>query len=261
MGGKPLTVLAKILEDVQTAVRLRASTKPVEQMRVAEGKKRSLIDAIERSPNVPLIAEIKRASPSAGDIRPSADVLEVAQAMLRGGAISLSVLTEPKYFKGDPNFLREVRKIAEVPLLCKDFVVDEYQIYEAAELGADVVLLIVKVLGGELRKFMQLVEELGMESLVEVTNEEESKLAVSVGAKLVGVNNRDLETLKVNLNRTVKLAPLIPDDTTLVSESGINTPEDVRKMLNSGADAVLVGTALMRADDIEQKVKSLVNAR
>jgi len=256
-----LSVLARILEDMQTEVRLRASRKPVEQMRITKTRKRSLIDAIERASGAPVIAEIKRASPSAGDIKLGADVLEVARAMLRGGAISLSVLTEPKYFKGDPNFLREVRKITEVPLLCKDFVVDEYQVYEAAELGADVVLLIVKVLGGELRKFMRLVEELGMESLVEVTSEEEVELAVSAGAKLVGVNNRDLETLRVNLNRTAKLAPLIPDDTALVSESGINTPEDVRRMLDSGADAVLVGTALMRADDIEQKVKLLVNAR
>ncbi|HID60880.1 MAG TPA: indole-3-glycerol phosphate synthase TrpC [Hadesarchaea archaeon] len=249
-----------MLEEVQTGVRLRASRKPVEQMRIARGRKRSLIDVIGRASGIPVIAEIKRASPSAGDIRPGADVSEVARAMLRGGAVSLSVLTEQKYFKGDPNFLRKVRKITEAPLLCKDFVVDEYQIYEAAELGADVLLLIVKVLRGELRRFMRLVGELGMESLVEVTNEEEAKLAVSEGAKLVGVNNRDLETLKVNLNRTARLAPLIPDDTTLVSESGIRTPEDAKKMLDSGADAVLVGTALMRADDIEQKVRSLVNA-
>lgn len=254
-----MSVLAKILEDVQTEVRLRASRRPVEQMQVARTKKRSLIDAIERASGMPIIAEIKRASPSAGDIKPSADVLEVARAMLRGGAVSLSVLTEPKYFKGDPNFLHEVRKVTEVPLLCKDFIVDDYQIYEAAELDADVVLLIVKVLGGELRKFMLLAEELGMESLVEVTNEEETKLAVSAGAELVGINNRDLETLKVNLNHTVKLAPSIPDDTTLVSESGINSPEDVKRMLNAGADAMLVGTALMRADDIEQKVRSLVS--
>ena len=181
--------------------------------------------------------------------------------MLRGGAISLSVLTEPKYFKGDPKFLREVRNVAKVPLICKDFIVDEYQVLEAAELGADVILLIVKVLGRKVRKFMLFAKEFGIESLVEVTDKEELKLAISAGAKLIGINNRDLETLKVDLNRTVKLAPSIPDDVTLVSESGINTPEDVRRMLDAGADAVLVGTALMKADDIEQKVSSIVNAR
>ena len=256
-----MSVLAKILQDVQNEVRLRASARPIEYAHIPRSKKRSLIEAIEKAPRVPLIAEIKRASPSAGNIKPSADVLEVAQAMLRGGAISLSVLTEPKYFKGDPKFLREVRKVAKVPLIRKDFIVDEYQVLEAAELGADAVLLIVKVLGREVRKFVQFAEEFGMESLVEVTDKEEAKLAISAGAKLIGINNRDLETLKVDLNRTVKFAPSIPDDATLVSESGIDTSEDVRRMLDAGADAVLIGTTLMQANDIEQKVRSLVNAR
>ena len=254
-------ILTEILKDVRAEVRRRAKANPIEPASVSRTLRHSLIEAIERAPKVPLIAEIKRASPSAGNIKPGADVLEVAQAMLRGGAISLSVLTEPKYFKGDLNFLREVRKVAEVPLICKDFIVDEYQVYEAAELGADVVLLIVKVLGRELRKFMLLVGELGMEGLVEVGDEEEVKLAVSSGARLIGINNRDLETLKVDLNRTTKLAHTIPDDVTVVSESGINSPGDVRRMLDAGADAVLVGTALMRAEDIEGKVRSLVNAR
>lgn len=256
-----MSVLAKILQYVQTEVRLRASARPIEYGRIPRAKKLSLIEAIENAQRVPLIAEIKRASPSAGDIRPSADVLEVARAMLRGGAVSLSVLTEPKYFKGDPNFLREVRGVVKVPLIRKDFIVDDYQVLEAAELGADIVLLIVKILRRELRKFMQLAEDLGMESLVEVADEEEAKIAISAGARLIGINNRDLETLKTDLNRTVKLAPSIPDDVVLVSESGINTPDDVRRMLDAGADAVLVGTAIMRAGDIEQKVRSLVNAR
>jgi indole-3-glycerol phosphate synthase len=256
-----LSVLVKILQNVQTEVRLRASTRPIEYANVPRAKKLSLVKAIEKAPGVPLIAEIKRASPSAGNIRPSADVPEVARAMLLGGAISLSVLTEPKYFKGDPKFLREVRKVAKVPLICKDFIVDEYQVLEAAALGADVVLLIVKILGRKVRKFMQFAEELGMESLVEVTDKEEAKLAISAGAKLIGINNRDLGTLKVDLNRTVKLAPSIPDDVTLVSESGINTSEDVRRMLDAGADAVLIGTTLMQANDIKQKVRSFVNAR
>jgi indole-3-glycerol phosphate synthase len=256
-----LSFLAKILQDVQTEVRLRASTRPIEYAHVPRAKRLSLVKAIEKALGVPLIAEIKRASPSVGDIKTNADVLDVARAMLRGGAISLSVLTEPKYFKGDPKFLREVRKVAKVPLISKDFVVDEYQVLETIELGADVVLLIVKVLGRKVRKFMQFAEKLGMESLVEVTDKEEAKLAISAGAKLIGINNRDLETLKLDLNRTVKLAPSIPDDVTLVSESGMNTPEDVMRMLDAGADAVLIGTALMQANDIEQKVRSLVNAR
>lgn len=256
-----MSALAKILADVRAEVQRRARAKPIEPANVDRSPKRSLIEAIEQAPRVPLIAEIKRASPSLGDIKPSADVLEVARRMLRGGAISLSVLTESKYFKGDPSFLRELRGVADVPLLCKDFIVDEYQLYEAVELGADVVLLIVKALKSELPRFMQLAGELGMESLVEVTSEDEVKLAVSVGAELVGVNNRNLETLEMDLNQTVRLAPLIPDGATLVSESGISSPADARKMLDAGVDALLVGTALMRAENIEQMVRSLVNAR
>ncbi|MDI6883558.1 MAG: indole-3-glycerol phosphate synthase TrpC [Hadesarchaea archaeon] len=256
-----MSALTNILADVQAEVQRRARANPIKPVYVDRALKRSLVEAIERAPKAPLIAEIKRASPSAGDIKPSADVPEVARAMLRGGAISLSVLTEPKYFKGDPSFLREVRKVAEVPLLCKDFIVDEYQLYEATELGADVVLLITKALGRELPRFMGLAEKLGMESLVEVTSEDEIGLAVSAGAELMGVNNRDLETFEVDLDRTVRLAPLVPDDVTLVSESGITSPADVRRMLDAGADAVLVGTALMKAKNIEQKVRSLVNAR
>ncbi len=256
-----MSALAKILVDVRAEVQRRARAKPIEPAHVDRSPKRSLIEAIRQAPGAPVIAEIKRASPSLGDIKPNADVLEVARAMLHGGAISLSVLTEPKYFKGDPSFLREVRKIAEVPLLCKDFIVDEYQLYEAVELGADVVLLIARALKHELPRFMRLAEGIGMESLVEVTSEEEVKLAVSAGAELIGVNNRDLETLEVDLNRTVQLAPLVPDNATLVSESGISTPADVRRMLDAGADAVLVGTALMKAENIERKVQSLVGAR
>jgi indole-3-glycerol phosphate synthase len=128
-------------------------------------------------------------------------------------------------------------------------------------LGADAVLLIVKVLGEKLSEFLDLSRELGLEALVEVTTEEEIELARSAGARLIGVNNRDLETLEVDLARTERLAPLIPGYATLVSESGISSPEDVRRMLNAGADSVLVGTALMRARNLEQKVRELVEAR
>ncbi|KUO39890.1 MAG: hypothetical protein AVW06_03195, partial [Hadesarchaea archaeon DG-33-1] len=217
--------------------------------------------AIEQAPKVPLIAEVKRASPSAGNIRPNADVLEAARDMLRGGAIALSVLTEPKFFKGDPSFLREIRNVVEVPVLRKDFIVDEYQLHESAELGSDAVLLIAKVLKQKLPRFMRVAEELGMECLVEVTSVEEVKLAVSAEARLIGINNRDLETLDVNLDRTRELASVVPEDVVLISESGIRLPEDVRAMLRAGADAVLVGTALMEADDIEEKVRSLVGIR
>lgn len=256
-----MSVLAKIIKSVQEGVKQRARLRPIETMEVDRSPKRSLIAAIEQAPKVPLIAEVKRASPSAGNIRPNADVLEAARAMLRGGAIALSVLTEPKFFKGDPSFLREIRNVVEVPVLRKDFIVDEYQLHESAELGSDVVLLIARVLKQKLPRFMRVAEELGMECLVEVTSVEEVKLAVSAEARLIGINNRDLETLDVNLDRTRELASVVPEDVVLVSESGIRLPGDVRAMLEAGADAVLVGTALMQADDIEGKVRSLVDVR
>jgi len=256
-----LSVLAKIVKSVRASVKRQARLRPIEAMKIDRSSKRSLIAAIERAPMAPLIAEVKRASPSAGDIKPDADVLEAARAMLRGGAIALSVLTEPKYFKGDSSFLREIRNVVEVPVLRKDFIVDEYQLHESAELGADAVLLIGRVLKQELPRFMRLAEELGMECLVEVTSVDEVRLAVSAEARLIGINNRDLETLDVNLDHTIELAPVVPEDVMLVSESGIRLPEDVRAMLEAGADAVLVGTALMQADDIEGKVRSLVDVR
>lgn len=256
-----MSVLEEILKSVRAEVERQARLRPVEDMEIDRSSKRSLIAAIERAPNVPLIAEVKRASPSAGDIKPNVNVLETARAMLRGGAIALSVLTEPKYFKGDPSFLREIRNVVEVPVLRKDFIVDEYQLHESAELGADAVLLIARVLKQELSGFMHLAEELGMECLVEVTSMDEVRLAVSAEARLIGINNRDLETLEINLDRTRELASVVPEDVVLVSESGIRLPRDVRVMLEAGADAVLVGTALMQVDDIEKKVRSLVDVR
>jgi len=256
-----LSVLAKILKSVRAGVKRQARLRPVEVMEIDRFSKRSLIAAIELAPRVPLIAEVKRASPSVGNIRPNANVIETARAMLRGGAIALSVLTEPKYFKGDPSFLREIRNVVEVPVLRKDFIVDEYQLHESAELGADAVLLLARVLKQKLPRFTRLAEELGMECLVEVTSLDEVRLAVSVEARLVGINNRDLETLDINLDHTRELAPIVPEDVVLVSESGIRLPGDVRAMLEAGADAVLVGTALMQAGDIEEKVRSLVDVR
>lgn len=256
-----MNALVDILKDVRANVEARARLKPISPAEIVRTTRHSLVRAIERAPGAPIIAEVKRSSPSAGSIRPRANPVEVALSMLRGGAVSLSVLTEPKHFAGDPEFLREIRKFADVPLLYKGFIVDDYQIYEAAQVRADAVLLIVKVLGGQLSRFMKLASKLGLESLVEVTNEDEVRLAQAAGARLIGINNRDLQTLDVDLNRTVELAPLISENKTIVSESGIKTSREVRMMLDAGADAVLIGTAIMMEKDIEKKVRSLVNAR
>jgi indole-3-glycerol phosphate synthase len=252
-------MLEEIVKDVKIRVRQLARAKPIDRMHINRSPKRSLCKAIENASKVPLIAEIKRASPSAGDIRLDINVLEVAHAMVRGGAIGLSILTEPKHFRGDPGYLREVRRAVDVPILRKDFIVEEYQLYESADLGADVILLISELLGQTLPQFIDLARELGMEALVEVANEEQVKLAVSAGAELIGINNRDLRSMRVDIGRTKRLAPLVPEDVVLISESGIRTPSDVEAVLKAGADAVLIGTALMRSRDIEQKVRALVN--
>ncbi|MEW6592652.1 MAG: indole-3-glycerol phosphate synthase TrpC [Candidatus Hadarchaeota archaeon] len=256
-----MSVLQAILKDVREDIRRREKAKPVGEMNVEKFQKRSIAAAIQSTAGVPVIAEIKRASPSAGSLKLDADVVLAAEQMVRGGAAALSVLTEQKHFKGDPNFLTLLRETTGVPLLRKDFIVGDYQIYEAADLGADAVLLIAKVLGENLWKHMVVAEDIGLECLVEVENEDEVELAESVGASFIGINNRDLDTLEVDLGRTERLAPLISDSTTLVSESGITSPADVRKVMEAGADAVLVGTAIMRSSDIEKAVRSLVDLR
>lgn len=248
--------MTKVLPEVERRVKLLKKNPP----RAEPLERRSLRNAIEKARKVPLIAEIKRASPSAGEIKPDADPLETARAMVRGGAIGLSVLTEPKFFKGDPSFLPLLKKSLEVPLLRKDFIIDEIQLYESAALGADAVLLIVKLLGERTGEMVDVAEELGMEALVEVMDEGEVEIAKAAGARLVGINNRSLETLEVDLRRTERLASLVWDEAVLVSESGIEGPEDVRRVLRAGADAVLVGTSIMKSENIERKVRELVEA-
>jgi len=242
-------------------VKRRADEKPVEKMVIDSSPGVSLIGAIEAAPKVPVITEIKRASPSSGDIRPNIIVRDIAKAMVDGGAIGISVLTEPDYFKGELEYVREVKSVVGVPVLRKDFIVDEYQLYETAEIGADAVLLITSVLGEDISKFVKLSLNLGIEPLVETSNREQIEIASKAGAKLVGINNRDLKTMETNLARTKELAKYVSDDATLVSESGIDSPEDVSEVLNAGADAVLVGTSVMRSENLSEKIQMLVNAR
>lgn len=256
-----MSILERIVEDTRARVRKLIKAKPIETMKITPSRKIRLSKAIKMAQHVPLIGEIKRASPSSGDIRIDVNVREVALAMIRGGAIGLSVLTEPKYFKGRLEYLREVLQVVGTPVLRKDFIVDEYQLYETAEVGANAVLLITGVLEEDLSNFIELAEKLEIEPLVEISNERELDIATSAGARLIGINNRDLKTMRVDLSRTEKLAPLAPKGATIVSESGVRTPNDIKRVLDAGSDAVLVGTALMRSNDIEKKTRSLVMAR
>ncbi|MGB8647009.1 MAG: indole-3-glycerol phosphate synthase TrpC [Anaerolineae bacterium] len=207
---------------------------------------------------VALIAEIKPASPSHGTLQENVDPVRTAQLYAKNGAAAISVLTDRKYFHGEPNNLKAARVACDLPLLRKDFIVDEYQIYESRALQADAILLIVRILENtQLRDYRGLAAELGMAALVEVHTEEEVERALNAGAQIIGVNNRNLANLTTDLATTERLASLIPRHVVLVSESGIATRSDVERMALAGADAVLVGQALMQADDVASRVQEL----
>ena len=208
---------------------------------------------------ISLIAEMKRASPSKGPIRPEATVTDVVSAYQRAGASAVSVLTEPNWFGGSLDDLVEARAACDLPLLRKDFVVDQYQLLEARVAGADAVLLIVAALErGRMEELMGTASDLGLDALVEVHDEKEVEAAVEAGAEVIGINNRDLHSLEVDLETTFELLADVPAGTVVVAESGITLNEDVERLERAGVDAILVGEALMRADDPVQAVRDLL---
>ncbi|MBI2847430.1 MAG: indole-3-glycerol phosphate synthase TrpC [Chloroflexi bacterium] len=211
---------------------------------------------------VRLIAEVKKASPSRGVLKPDLDPVALARTYARSGAAAISVLTEPHYFQGSLEHLKAIREAlgeAGPPLLRKDFVFHPYQVYEARAYRADAVLLIVAMLrDSELRDLLSLSREMGMECLVEVHNKEELSRAVESGAKIIGINNRDLETFDIDITTSQRLAPLVPRGSIIVAESGINTRKDVLALQKFGVDAVLVGEALVTAPDVAAKIKELI---
>lgn len=215
-------------------------------------------EAALKNGSLKVIAEIKRASPSKGDIRVDLDVASLAQAYERGGASALSVLTEPEYFKGSLQDFAEARRAVGLPLLRKDFTLDAYQVYEARAYGADAVLLIVAMLSDkELGTLYRLAGELGMAALVEVHSEAEVKKALSLGARIIGINNRNLATLTVSLATTLRLRPLLPQGAIVVSESGICTEDDIRALKAAHINAILVGESLVRSPDPAAKIREL----
>jgi indole-3-glycerol phosphate synthase len=219
---------------------------------------RDLVAAL-RHPGVSLIAEIKRASPSKGLLRPNLDPAALAREYEANGAAAISVLTDQHFFQGHLDHLRAVRRSVGVPVLRKDFIVDPYQVYEARAAGADAVLLIVATLGDdELGALYRLVRTLGMSALVEVHDESELEQALQIGPCIIGVNNRDLRTFDVDLQTTARLRPRVPSDVVLVAESGVHTSADVARLAEMGADAMLVGESLVRAEDVGRKVRELL---
>jgi len=216
--------------------------------------------ALNRDRGINIIAEFKRASPSKGIISEGAEPSRVAADYVAGGASAISVLTEEDFFRGSLDDLRAIRKEVALPLLRKDFIFDELQILEAAEAGADAVLLIVRALEDyELATLLRFTEEdLGMDALVEVHTQGEMQRAAAAGATLIGVNNRNLDTFDVSLDTSIELAAIAPRGATLVSESGLRDGEDLRRLLSHGYHGFLIGETLMRASNPRQALSELI---
>ena len=258
-----MTILDKIVAESAAALELHKQMHPLHEVERAARLRepaRNLAHAL-RSNGVSVIAEIKKSSPSKGMFNRRFEPIKLASAYVAGGASAISVLTEPRYFGGSLGILQRVVYALgddRPPILRKDFIVEPYQVFEARACGADCVLLIVALLDGRLlRELLQLSHELGMYCLVEVHNKAELDRALENGALIIGVNNRDLQTFNVDLKTFEQLRPRIPEGYIVVSESGIHGREDVERLRTVGVDAVLVGEALMTADDVGAKLEEL----
>jgi indole-3-glycerol phosphate synthase len=256
-----VNALTRILEGTRAEVTRRKRAVPESELRHAGaacvGDLRPFAQALAR-PGLSVIAEHKRRSPSAGLIRDGVALEDVVGAYERGGASAVSVLTEGPSFAGSLEDVRTARAASRLPILRKDFIVDRYQLYETLAAGADAVLLIVAALSpGELAELHELATSLGLAALVEVHDERELERAAASGAELIGINNRDLTTLRVDIRRTYELLPAVPCGATVVAESGLSARGDLDELTDAGVDAVLVGEALMRSPDIEAACREL----
>jgi len=264
-----VNVLLDIVADTRTAVARRAQDVPLpalveagEQRRAgAGGADLRDFKAALAAPGISVIAEHKRSSPSAGVIRADLDLADVVSAYERAGARALSVLTEESRFGGRLEDLDAARRAAGLPILRKDFIVEEYQVHEAVAGGADAILLIVAALDtGTLIRLHSLATQLGLATLVEVHDAIELEAAHEIGAEIIGINNRDLTTLEVDVERTYELLPDVRDGTIVVAESGFREHAQLQRLEQAGVDAVLVGEALMRSADIERATRQLLGS-
>ncbi|MDI6885403.1 MAG: indole-3-glycerol phosphate synthase TrpC [archaeon] len=240
-------LIDRIIEDTKLGVKRR------KKVNIPERKSGilRLSSAIKRKDKA-IIAEIKPRSPRDGDLIGTRDVLSLAAEYEEGGATALSVITSP-YFGGSVENVSEVKRSVSIPVLYKDFVVDEYQVWEGFGYGADAVLLIESI--SPVAKLLDVVDDLGLEAVVECHSSEEIEEAVNAGAKLIGINNRNLRTFTVDLETTAKLSEYVPEDRIMISESGVKTPADARYLFECGADALLIGTALMRPGNPKEFIK------
>lgn len=255
-----MNVLEQIVATTRQDVRRRSDAVPLAELEralAARGHDRPFEEAVSR-PGISVIAEHKRRSPSAGEIRAGASVTEVVQAYERGGAAALSILTEERHFGGSLDDLREARAASGLPILRKDFVIDRYQVYESAAAGADAILLIVAALDErELVALSDEAEALDLDVVVEVHDAQELEVALAVDADVIGINNRDLTDFTVDVERTFELLTDVPAGKAVVSESGFSARAELDALERVGVDAVLIGEALMRAEDPEVACRAL----
>ncbi|MFY9609961.1 MAG: indole-3-glycerol phosphate synthase TrpC [Blastocatellia bacterium] len=258
------SVLDRIVDAKRARLGAIKSSLPIEAMaeRLQTAPNRlhhSLAEALERTDRVNIIAEIKRRSPSKGIICEDFDAARIAAGYAAAGAAAISVVCEEDFFGGSLDHLGEVREVVELPVLRKDFIIDECQVYESAAAGADAVLLITAILADPLlERLLELAQELGLDALVEVHSRDEMTRAVCAGATIIGVNNRDLTTFEVDLDASMELAALAPRDSILVSESGITRGSDIRGLKQAGFRAFLIGEHFMRADDPGRALHDLI---
>ena len=258
-------ILDQIVADNSLELKARKRSLPLAELQKAALTQPPPLDfaAALRSDHIQLIAEVKKASPSKGIIRADFNPVEIAKTYASNGASAISVLTESKHFRGSLNYLKDIREALgdkRLPLLRKDFLSDPYQIYESRAYGADSLLLIVAILNSEkLEELLELSHKLSMSCLVEVHNEAELEIALMSQARIIGINNRDLNTFSVDITTTERLRPLIPADRIVISESGIKERSDMKKLRQWSVDAVLIGESLMSVDNVAAKMKELLN--
>jgi len=255
-------ILNKIANSTKKRVKLEKEKVPLEKMKdMAKNIDTNFDFTFEKAlkkDGVSFICEVKKASPSKGIISSDFDYIKIAKEYEKVGASCISVLTEPEFFKGDNVYLKEIRSAVEIPLLRKDFIIDEYQIYQSKTLGANAVLLICALLDTKtIEQYIKVCNSLGLCAVVEVHDEKEVQSALSANARIIGVNNRNLKDFTVDINNSLKLRNLVPSDVTFISESGIKTAKDIEKLSQNAVDAVLIGEALMRAENKKEMLDNL----
>jgi indole-3-glycerol phosphate synthase len=256
-----MKLLDQIVKSKQKEIDQCKSVRPVESLNLnTDFESRDFISAI-RNPGFSIIAEIKGKSPSAGILRPDFDPLVIAGSYEQNNADCLSILTDSEFFGGSCDILSRIKNSTKIPILRKDFIIDSYQIHESKAVGADAILLIVHLLERDIiQEFLHLARHLNLACLVEVHSREELETAIDSGSSFIGINNRDLDTLEVNLQCSLNLRPHVPDEILIISESGMKTSDDIRRIRDAGFHGVLIGESLMRADDPGELLQEFKNS-